>query len=388
MTFDNPLSPLDDYPVHQIAEPMRYAGPSDRNFYDRYYFNMHSCSDDVFCIFGLGQYPNLGTTDAFFCVRRTTPGAAGSDMQRVVRSSRELGLDRMDTRVGPIRIEVLEGLKRLRVIVEPNDAGVAADITWTGSHHPTLEPRHFIRKHGRVTFDTQRLAQNGVWEGTLEVAGETLAVTPDRWWGSRDRSWGVRPVGEPEAPGIQGSQMSTFYWNYAPVRFDEFSFIYICQEERDGTRVMETGELMWPDATGKPMELLGRPEHDLHFVPGTRIADRGVIRFPHAIGGPIEVDVEMRYPVYLGIGTGYGAEPGWRHGMYQGQALTEAVVVDLATPEAQAQKWGIIDSVGRFTVRAPARPELDGKVGHGLWEFMIIGPHDQYGFQELLDGAK
>src|ERR1035438_8071821 len=30
------LSPLDDYPVHQISEPMRHVGTSDRNFYDRY----------------------------------------------------------------------------------------------------------------------------------------------------------------------------------------------------------------------------------------------------------------------------------------------------------------------------------------------------------------
>jgi hypothetical protein len=33
------LSPLDDYPVHQIPDVMRHPGTSDRNFYDRYYFN-------------------------------------------------------------------------------------------------------------------------------------------------------------------------------------------------------------------------------------------------------------------------------------------------------------------------------------------------------------
>ena len=30
---------------------------SDRNFYDRYYFNMHASSDELFVITGLGQYP-------------------------------------------------------------------------------------------------------------------------------------------------------------------------------------------------------------------------------------------------------------------------------------------------------------------------------------------
>jgi hypothetical protein len=51
-----------------------------------------------------------------------------------------------------------------------------------------------------VLFDTMRFAQTGCWSGTLEVGGEQIAVTPDRWWGTRDRSWGVRPVGETEHP--------------------------------------------------------------------------------------------------------------------------------------------------------------------------------------------
>jgi hypothetical protein len=59
------LSPLDDYPVHQISEPMRHVGTSDRNFYDRYYFNIHGTGDvhgtdeELFCVIGVGQYPNL-----------------------------------------------------------------------------------------------------------------------------------------------------------------------------------------------------------------------------------------------------------------------------------------------------------------------------------------
>ena len=63
------LSSWDDYPVHQIPEPIRYVGTSDRNFYDRYYFNMHGSSDELFLVFGLGQYPNLGVQDAFAGLR-------------------------------------------------------------------------------------------------------------------------------------------------------------------------------------------------------------------------------------------------------------------------------------------------------------------------------
>jgi hypothetical protein len=76
-------------------------------------------------IVGLGQYPNLGVTDAFALLRR---GSA----HRVVRASRELGADRMNTRVGPFGVEVLEGLKRLRVVLDPNEHGLSFDLTWEG----------------------------------------------------------------------------------------------------------------------------------------------------------------------------------------------------------------------------------------------------------------
>ena len=108
------LSPLDDYPVHQISEPMRFVGTSDRNFYDRYYFNIHGAGDvhgtedELFAVIGVGQYPNLSVADAFVSV------LWGGD-HRVVRSSKTLGADRMDASVGPIRVEVLKGLEQVRV---------------------------------------------------------------------------------------------------------------------------------------------------------------------------------------------------------------------------------------------------------------------------------
>ena len=103
------LTPSDDYPIHQIAEPVRHVGTSDRNFYDRYYFNLHACSGDLFAVMGMGVYPNLGTHDAFLTVRR-------GDTHHVVRANQPL-VDRMDTSVGPFRVEVLEPLRRLRVVL-------------------------------------------------------------------------------------------------------------------------------------------------------------------------------------------------------------------------------------------------------------------------------
>jgi len=41
------LSWGDEYPIHQTPEPVAYAG-SDRNFYDRYFFNGYNADGSVF----------------------------------------------------------------------------------------------------------------------------------------------------------------------------------------------------------------------------------------------------------------------------------------------------------------------------------------------------
>src|SRR5580765_318493 len=103
------LTPLDDYLGHQTPETVDHVATSDRNFYDRYYFNAHTLDGDVFLVVAMGLYPNIGVIDAFAtCVVR-------GKTQHIVRASRELGSDRMDTTVGPIGVEVIEGLRKFRV---------------------------------------------------------------------------------------------------------------------------------------------------------------------------------------------------------------------------------------------------------------------------------
>ena len=44
------LTKADDYPIHQISKPVSEVG-SERNFYDRYFFNGYSKTDDIyFCL--------------------------------------------------------------------------------------------------------------------------------------------------------------------------------------------------------------------------------------------------------------------------------------------------------------------------------------------------
>ncbi len=359
------LTSWDDFPVHQAPEFIAHPATSDRNFYDRYYFNMHAKSDEWFAIFGFGQYPNLGVVDAFIDVRH-------GDTQHVVRASKPL-TDRSDLSIGPFRIEVLEPLKRIRVVVEPTEHTVAMDVTWEGHTPAMAEPRQYLRSKGKVIFDTQRLAQTGTWTGTLSVGGHEIAITPEKCWGNRDRSWGIRPVGEPEQGGIrEGELVLSGMWNYFPMQFEDHAIMYICHERDDGERPLVQAERIWADPT-RGVDDLGRSEHEHHLIAGTRIIDRSIVRFPDA---KIEIECTSLLANFVSIGTGYGIDADWRHGMYQGpDEVVQGVVMPVDEIKGLAQ-YGIVDHVARFS--------YGDVVGYGLLEHGFFGPYHRYG---LTDGG-
>lgn len=284
--------PLDEYPVHQAPLSMRYAASSDRNFYDRCYFNAHDRSGGIFLVTGLGVYPNLGVVDAYATVRR-------GNRQWAVRCSDALPHRSLEATVGPYRVEVVEPLSRIRVVCDTADRGLGFDLTWEGSFDCIDEPRHVLHQADRVIIDGCRFAQVGTWSGTLSVDGDDIAVDRDRWVGSRDRSWGIRPVGEAEPPGRSAEEpREGFWWLYVPLRFDDFAVIVIAQEDPDGTRTLNAASRVWADGRH---EQLGWPELDFTYRPGTRIPERLVMHMRTADRRPLEVEVEPLLGVALHV---------------------------------------------------------------------------------------
>lgn len=370
------LTPLDDYLAHQIPDTFNHVGSSDLNFYERYYFNMHSSSDEVFLVFGLGQYPNLGVTDAFATV-------SYKDRQYVVRASRELGPNRLDTRVGPFRIEVLEGLRRLRAVLEPNEWGVEYDITWDGAIPAFLEPHFFTRSPntGRVVQDYKRLSQLGCWSGYLKVAGQTFQVTPDRFWGSRDHAWGIRPIGSTETPAIDAkSPPKGSFWNYSPMQFKDFSLMFISAENHEGCQTQTEALRIHSFESGGEVEHLSNPRHKIEFIPGTRRPKRATLYMTEPSGRDLEIKVTPLRTVFVGAGTGYtNIDPNWKHGMYQGPLKVEGLEWDLSDPDIVKRISILQDVASRF--------EVDGHVGYGLFEIAVNGVYLPYGFKSPADVA-
>lgn len=159
------LGPLDEYPLHQLPQPIAWPGSSDRNFYDRSYFNAHDRTGNIFLITGIGYYPNLGVKDAFVLIRR-------ADIQTAVHLSDAIDSDRLHQHVNGYRVEVVEPLRKLRIVLDETE-GVAADLTWEGLFDVVQEQPHVLRSGNRVTLDAQRFAQLGTWSA---LRGHVVAV--------------------------------------------------------------------------------------------------------------------------------------------------------------------------------------------------------------------
>ena len=107
--------------------------------------------------------------DAAFCV-------LADGKQHNVRASRRLNSERMDLRVGPIEVRVIEPLQKLGLRVGDNDGGVRANLIFDARHRPIEEPRFTRRTGPRMFMDYTRMTQNGAWSGDLSVKGEKLNV--------------------------------------------------------------------------------------------------------------------------------------------------------------------------------------------------------------------
>jgi hypothetical protein len=359
------LSKGDDYPIHQTAEPIAFAG-TDRNFYDRYFFNGYSRDGALFFAGALGVYPHLNIMDAAFSV-------IADGRQHCLFASRIMGFERMDTRVDPIAVEVIEPLQRLRLSVAPNDSGLAADLVMGGRAAAIEEPRFTRRVGTRTLMDVTRLTQNVGWSGWVEVAGRRHDVSG--WWGTRDRSWGVRPIGVPDAQPPAPFVMPQFYWLWAPLNFGDWLLFWHTNDEADGSAWNRSGKLVHlPSGAVRP---LTGSRAEISFKPGTRHAASARI-----VADGVAVDLAVSGTFFM-KGIGYG-HPERSHGRCHGEHSVHHEVVDLASADEAEFPNNHIQAL------VAARLMLDGEWhdGRGVLEQLIIGPHAPSAFAELFDVAR
>lgn len=359
------LTPLDDYLSHQMPETFGSVYTSDPNFFERYYFGMINTGLSSFLMVTMAVYPNRGFKEA-------AVGFVHNGIERVVRSSTHLNADRFNTTIGPITVEVVEGLKRLRILVEPNQWGLSCDLTFEGRHFPHLETRNYVQTGTRVTQDYLRFTQLGRYSGTITTGGEQVDITPNSWLGQRDHSWGIRPSGPPDrnhAFAAQGLAATGWLWTWAPMQFRDFSLLWSVTEDGAGHLLKGAGAVLYPP--GSPLEQIHAASfgHRLEFIPGTRKVRTGELSMVDETGK--EWSVSMRPGVTFYMSTvGYGGP--WAQGTYKGDGQVDGAVLDLSEPKVIGEIDGLVESACEF--------RCGDEVGYGAFEIMAIPPLSRYGF--------
>ncbi|HZN16570.1 MAG TPA: hypothetical protein VFB78_20055 [Acidimicrobiales bacterium] len=360
------ITPGDEYPLHQTSRPVRHAG-SDRNLYDRFFFNGYAKDGSAFFALAHGQYPGRDVADAAFSI-------IVDGVQHNVRASRRMGADRLDTSVGPIAVTIIEPLRVLRIDIDDRESAVAASLMFT-ARGPVFEEPHYLWSTGdRTVFDITRLTQNGTWRGWARAGGHEVAMSDTDWWGTRDRSWGIRPIGERET-GAPVMPMG-FYWLWAPLNFDDASYLFDINEHPDGSRWHESAMRV---STGQPDAAVeqGSAAYTLSLRSGTRHAESAELIFTFADGAQ-RITLTPLYNFYM-QGIGY-THPSWGHAMYVGDDVrTYDSIVTADENEA---------SPLNLHVQTLCRAERDdGATGTGILEQLIVGPSATLGLTDLFDMA-
>jgi hypothetical protein len=360
------LTKGDEYPIHQTPEPIAYSG-TDRNFYDRYFFNGYKPDGSDFFAIAFAIYPHLNIADAHISVVR-------GNTQHSLHASRLLGMERMDLSVGPIRIEIVEPLCTLRVLVELHD-GIAADMTFTGRAFPVEEPR-FTRRIGPRTFmDYTRMTQNGHWQGWIEVEGVRHDISGAV--GTRDRSWGIRPIGLSDPQPMVPPALPQFYWLWSPVNFESGSLFFHNNADAAGTS-WNTRAVWCPDgAAHDGMVETSDCTMAVTLAPGWRHAGGAVLD----VGGaqPLRATFTPKAK-FLMRGIGYG-HPDWTHGGWKGELAVAREDIDLCAITPGRADHLHIQALSEVVL------EMDGKTerGTGILEQLIIGPYAPLGLTSLFD---
>ncbi len=373
------ISEFDDFPVHQTPNPINQPGPSDRNFYDRFWFNGFDRDAGFVFEIGFGIYPNRFVQDGHFSV-------VIDGVQHSFHASRRAPRERSDISAGPLRIEHERPLRVVRVRLEANETGLEGDLVFRARSFPTQEPKNLMYEDTRLIMENSRFTQFGTWEGWFSIDGQRVEVAAQQTLGTRDRSWGVRPVGEPPggAPGLLNQEPGV-YWIWSPIHFDDVCTQCGTFQDHDGNPTQASAAIVPAYKTTDEIPRHEEPghvemesfRHEIHWEPGTRRSRGAEFEFLARGGEKHRITLEPLVRFQM-LGIGY-QHPEWAHGCWRG---------DL---EIGGESWKLDDldplDYKHIHVHQICRARMGDRTGIGTLETVVFGRHDPSGFKSVLDGA-
>ena len=378
-----PLLAADELFNHQIVETHASVLHSDYSWTEKV-CGMACARDGSLSVnFGLGKYVNRNVVDGY-------GGASRGVEQWTVRASRALDADPDGVDVGPLRYEVLEPLRTVRVALERNDVQpLSYDLVLEGSVPCVVEEREDRRTLTgyRRSADQIRYHQTGVVaSGWVELEGRRLELGPRSWVMTRDHSWGLRPsVGMP-MPDLQPDPMDVSsprvlaVWNpllFTPPGGDVYAFhqYYLLYAGEGWRHEKVQGGFEFPDGRRESVQ---RIEPRLRFDPRNR----------RLLGGEFVLTmVDGRQRVlaartldgtgfHLGAGLYHGFD-GQHHGQWRGPLhVGGEYFADCSTPENAARLNQFRDCL------VEVRDGETGAVGIGNCQTWVQGRWPELGLLE------
>lgn len=375
------LSKFDDYPIHQTTQALAHTATSDRNTYDRYWYNAHARDGSFYFGVGLCRYPNLGILDCSLSL-------AIDGHQYAFHASCRAPQEPTDMTVGPFSLQILEPMGRHRVVIGPNDTGIECDLTFTPRTACIEEGHQVLRNERHVVMEATRLDQFGFWSGVIRYDNKELLVDGRTTFGLKDRSWGVRPVGDAYTGGAPLDAFQAVHFVWVPIHWEDNCSLAGLFENDQGMQ-WHTDQAIVPHysdranipGTVDPQAQVwqGKVGHKIKQISGTRRAESGVITMNNHLGGEqMEISLE---PVMTHRMKGLGYQnPAWGHGKWHGELAIGA------------ESWKDSDldplALENIHVQQVVKATCGDRVGHGVLEQMHIGASTSFGFEDWFDGAK
>jgi hypothetical protein len=369
-----PLIGADEYLNHQTINTFDTVATAELSWTEKVWFMLARKDGGLQASFGLGKYTNRNLIDGFAGVQIGT-------QQRTIRASRVLRPN-VDTAVGPLRYEIIEPMRKLRISVAPNEAQpISFDLVWTAHMPAFFEGRDTGYGAHRNSSDVVRYHQAGTVCGWVEIDGVRHTVDPDEWFGFRDHSWGIRehvgidPTDLP--PAVTSKIAADYQFNWfvscltrpdgskydlayyfrefrAPRGLDWYT-AFINEEDGQQQPVMQ----VYPELTYRKSDhaVMGGKIYALMRGDGRKTVER--------VFEVEALDSEMGFRLNPGM---YGAWKGQIHGSYMGDDFLDGECVDdVNNPEkfAASRRWEIRDR--------PLRIREGDAVGFADIESIVIG---------------
>ena len=239
------------------------------------------------------------------------------------RVSRRLRPNPLETTIGPLEIEVLEGLRRHRLTLSPTSSGLAFDLEFVATMNPHEEGEHFRRRNGRVTEHMARAQQLGAYRGWIEVAGDDVEVNEPTWLGQRDHSWGIRAEMRTDESNPPLTFYPPFFYCWTTAQFKDRGLHIFFKERAPGDAIYISGEQVRRRGNaGQGALQLDAVSHDVVWAKdplGQTLAKRRIRRAFLRRLDSARLKIRALPGRYFLKGGLYGGLNGWSHGDDKGK---------------------------------------------------------------------